>query len=185
MYRPIRLFTNLLFRLFSLPWILKCSPPKTRKRERCPKVHFYVELLRRFSDIQFPSALSTTGLTGGDEPSANMWTLNISHAAKHDAAMVDRWKSDMDGILIYVRLKMAQTFGTPVTFLTTLSRRAYSLRRLPRSSLKATSISSLIHLKYLPGFFNKSRRNSPGSPTEHDSPLRLLKHFGLNVMLFM
>src|SRR5579863_4152837 len=114
-----------------------------------------------------------------------MWTLNISHTTKRDAAMVDRWKSDMDGILIYVRLKMAQTFGTPFTFLTTLSRRVYSLQRLLRSSLKATSTSSLMHLKYPRGFFNESRRNSLGSPTENDSPLRLLKHFSLNVMLFI
>jgi len=71
-------------------------------------VHPYVELLGRFSDIDFLlSTRSATDLTGGDEPSANMWALSISHATKHDAAMIDRWKSDMDGILIYVRLKMA------------------------------------------------------------------------------
>ncbi|KAI0298309.1 hypothetical protein BC826DRAFT_907178, partial [Russula brevipes] len=30
-----------------------------------------------------------------------MWALCISHAEKHDAAMVERWKDDMDGILVY------------------------------------------------------------------------------------
>jgi hypothetical protein len=34
-----------------------------------------------------------------------MWVLSISHADKHDAEMVERWKDDMDGILIYVRFK--------------------------------------------------------------------------------
>jgi hypothetical protein len=39
----------------------------------------------------------------GDDPSTKMWILSISHADKHDAEMVERWKDDMDGILIYVR----------------------------------------------------------------------------------
>ncbi|KAH9991404.1 hypothetical protein BJV77DRAFT_946490 [Russula vinacea] len=30
-----------------------------------------------------------------------MWILSVSHADKHDAAMVERWKDDMDGILVY------------------------------------------------------------------------------------
>ncbi|KAI0298316.1 hypothetical protein BC826DRAFT_877635, partial [Russula brevipes] len=30
-----------------------------------------------------------------------MWALCISHAERHDAAMVERWKDDMDGILVY------------------------------------------------------------------------------------
>ena len=34
-----------------------------------------------------------------------MWILSIAHADKHDGAMVERWKADMDGILIYVRFK--------------------------------------------------------------------------------
>lgn len=39
----------------------------------------------------------------GDDPSLRMWILSIAHADKHDSAMVERWKADMDGILIYVR----------------------------------------------------------------------------------
>ncbi|KAH9048803.1 hypothetical protein EDB84DRAFT_1455772 [Lactarius hengduanensis] len=35
------------------------------------------------------------------DPSSKMWTLCISQADKHDTAMVERWKADMDGILIY------------------------------------------------------------------------------------
>ena len=32
-----------------------------------------------------------------------MWDLCLTYAEKHDIAMVERWKDDMDGILIYVR----------------------------------------------------------------------------------
>ncbi|KAI9460120.1 hypothetical protein BJY52DRAFT_1263070 [Lactarius psammicola] len=35
------------------------------------------------------------------DPSSKMWGLCISQADKHDTAMVERWKADMDGILIY------------------------------------------------------------------------------------
>ncbi|KAH9177094.1 hypothetical protein EDB89DRAFT_1938138 [Lactarius sanguifluus] len=35
------------------------------------------------------------------DPSSKMWALCISQADKHDTAMVERWKADMDGILIY------------------------------------------------------------------------------------
>jgi len=41
-------------------------------------------------------------LPGGDDPSAKMWALSISQASEHDLAMAERWKNDMDGILIYV-----------------------------------------------------------------------------------
>ncbi|KAF8490153.1 hypothetical protein F5888DRAFT_1742581 [Russula emetica] len=39
--------------------------------------------------------------SSGDDPSSKMWILSITHADKHDSAMVERWKADMDGILIY------------------------------------------------------------------------------------
>lgn len=62
-----------------------------------------LELLRRFSDTLLLSTLAAAGLPGGDDPSAKMWALSISHASRHDDAMIDRWKNDMDGILVYVR----------------------------------------------------------------------------------
>ncbi|KAH9954596.1 hypothetical protein BC827DRAFT_956572 [Russula dissimulans] len=40
-------------------------------------------------------------LNYNDDPSTKMWALCLSHADKHDAEMLDRWKADMDGILIY------------------------------------------------------------------------------------
>ncbi|KAI0291172.1 hypothetical protein B0F90DRAFT_406678 [Multifurca ochricompacta] len=36
-----------------------------------------------------------------NDPASKMWALCISHADKHDTAMVEGWKADMDGILIY------------------------------------------------------------------------------------
>ncbi|KAH9021296.1 hypothetical protein EDB85DRAFT_432625 [Lactarius pseudohatsudake] len=36
-----------------------------------------------------------------NDPSSKMWALCIAQADKHDTAMVERWKADMDGILIY------------------------------------------------------------------------------------
>jgi hypothetical protein len=37
-----------------------------------------------------------------EDPSAKMWFLFISQADKFDAAVAERWKADMDGILVYV-----------------------------------------------------------------------------------
>jgi hypothetical protein len=50
--------------------------------------------------IVFPPLATLTG----DDPSSSltMWTFSIAHADKHDRDMVERWKDDMDGILIYV-----------------------------------------------------------------------------------
>lgn len=62
-----------------------------------------------FSDILLPSILAV-GLSGVDNPSAKMWYLSLSHFTKHDEAMTDRWKGDMDGILIYVRFKAVHRY---------------------------------------------------------------------------
>lgn len=47
---------------------------------------------------KLPSAIL---VSRADDPSSKMWILSITHADKHDSAMVERWKADMDGILIY------------------------------------------------------------------------------------
>jgi hypothetical protein len=65
-----------------------------------------LELLHRFSGTLLPPTLAAPGLPGGDDPAAKMWALSISHASKHDDAMIKGWKNDMDGILLYVRCKM-------------------------------------------------------------------------------
>ena len=53
----------------------------------------------------------------GDDPSTKMWVLSILHADKHDSEMVERWKDDMDGILIYVRFKRLLGVCIPFTFI--------------------------------------------------------------------
>jgi hypothetical protein len=35
-------------------------------------------------------------------PSSKIWSLYISEAEKHDRALAESWKGDMDGILIFV-----------------------------------------------------------------------------------
>jgi hypothetical protein len=94
--------TNRLF--FSL-WIQKSPALKMWKRESYQrKVCVLTRLLRRFPDILLTSKLlAAASLIVSDEPSTKMWTLSLSHSTKHDEAMADRWKSDMDGILVYVR----------------------------------------------------------------------------------
>jgi hypothetical protein len=56
------------------------------------------------SRLPFLNSYSVAVLAAvGDDPSSKMWILSITHADKHDSAMVERWKADMDGILVYVR----------------------------------------------------------------------------------
>jgi Family of unknown function (DUF6535) len=44
------------------------------------------------------------GFAGRDEPaSAKLWAVYISEAEKYDKALVEGWKSDMEGLLIFVR----------------------------------------------------------------------------------
>ena len=69
------------------------------------KVCIRTRLFRRFPDNPInaeTTAVVAASLIGG-EPSTKMWTLSLSHTTKHDEAMAERWKSDMDGILVYVR----------------------------------------------------------------------------------
>jgi Family of unknown function (DUF6535) len=37
-----------------------------------------------------------------DDPSSKLWSVYVGEAAQHDKALVENWKSDMDGILIFV-----------------------------------------------------------------------------------
>ena len=107
----------------------------------------------RFSEILLPSTLDGASSSGGDDPSAKIWNLSLARTSEHDAAMIDRWKGDMDGILIYVcfrtvyrRLELHLPFGTM------LSRQVYSPRRSLHFSSKATSTSSPIPLRGPPTF---------------------------------
>jgi hypothetical protein len=101
---PISPSTNHLF--LSSTWVVGRLPLGTRRLEEGRNVCGRLELLHRFSDTLLPSTLATAGLPGDDDPAAKMWALSISHATQHDDAMIDRWKNDMDGILVYVRCKL-------------------------------------------------------------------------------
>jgi len=39
----------------------------------------------------------------GQLASAKLWAVYISEAEKYDKALVEGWKSDMEGLLIFVR----------------------------------------------------------------------------------
>jgi hypothetical protein len=39
-----------------------------------------------------------------DDPSNKIWAVYVTEASLHDKDLVERWKSDMDGILIFVRI---------------------------------------------------------------------------------
>ena len=154
-----------------------------RRKERRQNVSVRMESLRSFYlTLSTAAALS---LPGGDGPSAKMWTLSLSQFSEHDAAMAKRWKNDMDGILIYVRSTWFIGYCNPINVLGTFSRQVSSLRRLPHFSLTATRHSGPIPPTCPLDFFNKSRRNSPASPTESGSPLRPLTRFGPRDMRFM
>jgi hypothetical protein len=85
-------------------WVPKSPPLLMKKRAKQQKVCIHIALRRlvSVSKIVFPSVAAILA-TSGDDPSSKMWILSIAHADKHDSAMVERWKADMDGILIYVR----------------------------------------------------------------------------------
>ena len=38
-----------------------------------------------------------------DDPSSKIWSVYNSEASWHDKGLLESWKSDMDGILIFVR----------------------------------------------------------------------------------
>ena len=68
-----------------------------------------------------------------------MWDLIISHADKHDTAMVERLKDDMDGILVYVRFYSVPWRIHPIYLSKWVSRQVYSPRLLLHLSSKVTS----------------------------------------------
>lgn len=39
-----------------------------------------------------------------DNACANMWSVYVGEAERYDKGLVESWKGDMDGILIFVRL---------------------------------------------------------------------------------
>ena len=117
-----------------------------------------------------------------NDPSSKMWAFCISQAHKHDTAMTERWKADMDGILIYVRTDRI-IFDSPIHLSKPVCRRVCSPRQLLHSSSKATKPSSLILATY-PQDFGRLQSNLLQCLMEPPYPLRRpLTHFGPHVML--
>lgn len=38
-------------------------------------------------------------------PSSKLWSVYVAEALQYDKALVESWTNDMDGILIFVRIK--------------------------------------------------------------------------------
>jgi hypothetical protein len=53
--------------------------------------------------IYDPTPPFSIGSSNYDDPSSKIWSVYISEASVHDKALVESRKSDMDGILIFVR----------------------------------------------------------------------------------
>jgi len=49
-----------------------------------------------------------------DDPSSKLWSVYVSEALQYDKALIESWKGDMDGILIFVR----SIFFFPTGYLT-------------------------------------------------------------------
>lgn len=48
-------------------------------------------------------AINSHGQTSNyDDPSSKIWSVYVAEADMHDKTLVESWKADMDGILIYV-----------------------------------------------------------------------------------
>jgi hypothetical protein len=43
--------------------------------------------------------------SGDEAAAAKLWAVYISEAEKYDRALVESWKSDMDGLLIFVSVQ--------------------------------------------------------------------------------
>jgi Family of unknown function (DUF6535) len=122
------------------------------------------------------------GLPDSVDPASRLWALCISQADKHDTAMAKSWKTDMDGILLYVCIQTVD-FNHPAHLAESVFRRVYSPRQLLHSSLKATSYSSLILLRYPQDFFARLQTNLLQSPMELTHPLRRpMNRFNPNAM---
>ena len=82
--------------------------------------------LRLSSNPPLPAAaiMETTPVV---DSSPQIWSICLSHADKFDRALVETWKGDMDGILIFVGFHidlllsfLLKPFSSPVFFLQSL-----------------------------------------------------------------
>ena len=69
--------------------------------------------------------------TENDEACSNLWSVYIQEAERYDKALVDSWKGDMDGILIFASFSSSST--------QIRARLVFFLQRSPHFSSKATN----------------------------------------------
>jgi uncharacterized membrane protein len=48
--------------------------------------------------------MPSNGDPSHDRAAAKLWSFYISEAEKYDKGLVESWKSDMEGMLIFVRI---------------------------------------------------------------------------------
>ncbi|SRR6266404_6261237 len=72
--------------------------------------------------ICYSLAFSSPGLTGTSPPSvqttagyavessSKLWSVYLSESERHDRALAESWKADMDGLLIFVSLPASMTW---------------------------------------------------------------------------
>jgi acyl CoA:acetate/3-ketoacid CoA transferase alpha subunit len=51
------------------------------------------------------------------QASAKVWSIYIAEAERYDAALVESWKADMEGLLIFVRIPPARNLSQLDDFL--------------------------------------------------------------------
>jgi hypothetical protein len=74
-----------------------------RHREKCAR--------SRPRWVRIPESVPCSGVSDGvtdssaaEAPAAKLWAVYVSEAEKYDRSLVESWKSDMEGMLIFVRL---------------------------------------------------------------------------------
>ena len=103
--------------------------------QACIRIYLSLSLLSYFVNVPGGPPGDNTQSSQGVDSSAQIWTMCLTHADKYDKALVETWKGDMDGILIFVRSILLYTLLT--------SRAAFSLSSQvfsPQSSLHSSSI---------------------------------------------
>jgi hypothetical protein len=106
---------SFVFRPSSSSWFVpvrvlpETLPIKIRRKERVLNLELRVCTFRlgalvclHLYHTPFPPA--PDHLDDDDDSYSKMWTVCISQADKHDIARAERWKTDMDGILVFVSM---------------------------------------------------------------------------------
>ncbi|TDL24021.1 hypothetical protein BD410DRAFT_746078 [Rickenella mellea] len=116
-----------------------------------------------------------------DDPSEKMWSLYVAEAAKFDKALVESWKGDMDGILIFAGLFSASVTAFIVESYKRLSPDSgdMTVALLAQISSQLLAISNGTNLNILP----PSPPNIPFHPTTSVVSVNILWFLSLALSL--